>query len=405
MLRKILVQTEIIILVSGLSLNWLMTPIMAAEATQPQIASISEIAKTAAEQHFIHQQVLPADKLIQQGELFQTEYQARWQSIQAEFDCGTAYCKQMQAKVNLDELTQTKSSFFVMGVKWELENNKDNPEEHLDQAVITDKTPKPEPQSRRLPVQSMNASKIPHRDAEVLIPRRETQRPPANVAPVIKGFSGGVVIPGHQQFIQRFAKTAQIVAQEHNLYASVMIAQAVLESSWGTSGLSQAPFYNLFGVKGTFAGKSVAMKTNEDDGQGHLYTISDRFRYYPSYRASLEDYAMVMLQPVFRQAWKSNTTSYEDATAALTGTYATDTNYATKLNQIIVTYDLTQYDQISDRLVQPRPLSQTLNQQDVVKSSQAAAKLPKTSKKVSNIPTIIGWGGLGLSGWWLRRRG
>ncbi len=51
-----------------------------------------------------------------------------------------------------------------------------------------------------------------------------------------------------------------------------------------------------------------------------------------------------MKQGHFAGAWKSNTSSYQDATAALTGVYATDTSYYAKLNHIIETYNLTQYD-------------------------------------------------------------
>ena len=40
-----------------------------------------------------------------------------------------------------------------------------------------------------------------------------------------------------------------------------------------------------------------------------------------------------------------NTSSYADATQALTGTYATDSLYASKLNSIIAYYGLTAYDQ------------------------------------------------------------
>ncbi|HBA1104967.1 TPA: autolysin, partial [Enterococcus faecium] len=43
-------------------------------------------------------------------------------------------------------------------------------------------------------------------------------------------------------------------------------------------------------------------------------------------------------------AWKSNTRSYTEATAWLQGRYATDTSYASKLNNLIATYNLTQYD-------------------------------------------------------------
>lgn len=37
-----------------------------------------------------------------------------------------------------------------------------------------------------------------------------------------------------------------------------MIAQAILESGSGESQLAKEPYYNLFGVKGSFQGNSVS---------------------------------------------------------------------------------------------------------------------------------------------------
>src|SRR5699024_1437365 len=48
---------------------------------------------------------------------------------------------------------------------------------------------------------------------------------------------------------------------------------------------------------------------------------------------------------IYSGAWKSNTSSYKDATSYLTGLYATDTSYADKLNSVIDKYDLTKFDQ------------------------------------------------------------
>ncbi|TYK92997.1 N-acetylmuramidase, partial [Streptococcus pyogenes] len=128
------------------------------------------------------------------------------------------------------------------------------------------------------------------------------------------------------------------------LYASVMIALAILESSNGQSGLSQAPYYNFFGIKGAYYGSSVTMSTWEDDGAGNNYTIDQPFRAYPSIADSLYDYANLLSSNLYAGARKSNTLSYQDATAALTGLYATDTSYNLKLNNIIETYGLTAYD-------------------------------------------------------------
>ncbi|WP_088271770.1 glucosaminidase domain-containing protein [Enterococcus wangshanyuanii] len=49
---------------------------------------------------------------------------------------------------------------------------------------------------------------------------------------------------------------ARKIGQETNLFASVMIAQAILESGSGGSQLSQEPYNNLFGIKGEFEGQS-----------------------------------------------------------------------------------------------------------------------------------------------------
>ncbi|MGM0126161.1 hypothetical protein IGI37_003562 [Enterococcus sp. AZ194] len=151
-------------------------------------------------------------------------------------------------------------------------------------------------------------------------------------------------------FISQIATYAQPVASANDLYASVMIAQAIVESGWGASGLSAAPNYNLFGIKGSYHGQTVYMDTMEYLN-GRWVSKKEPFRKYPSYAESFADNAYV-LRNVSLQAgvyyysgtWKSNTSSYLDATAWLTGRYATDPSYASKLNRIISTYGLTKYD-------------------------------------------------------------
>lgn len=153
-----------------------------------------------------------------------------------------------------------------------------------------------------------------------------------------------------EQFIGAIGETARKLASENDLYASVMLAQAILESNKGQSGLASEPNYNLFGIKGKYKNQSVTLKTKEDDGNGNLTTILDEFRKYPSYEASMQDYANLLRNGVswnnefYHAAFKSNTSSYRDVTSFLTGTYASDSKYEQKLNQLIEQYDLTQYD-------------------------------------------------------------
>ncbi len=156
--------------------------------------------------------------------------------------------------------------------------------------------------------------------------------------------------PSVEEFIGSIAETARQLGAENDLYASVMIAQAILESKHGQSGLSSAPNNNLFGMKGKFQNDSVTLETVEDDGSGNLTTVMAEFRKYPSYEESMKDYVQLLRNGVswnknfYTGVFKSNTTSYADATKFLTGSYATDSTYNEKLNSLIAKYDLQQYD-------------------------------------------------------------
>lgn len=153
-----------------------------------------------------------------------------------------------------------------------------------------------------------------------------------------------------EHFIHEIGEYARELAAENDLYASVMIAQAMLESNQGRSGLASDPYHNLFGIKGKYNNQSVQFETLEDDGEGNMETIVAEFRQYPSFEASLEDYVKLLREGVswdsefYHNAMKSNTDSYKDVTNFLTGTYATDSSYEQKLNNLIEQYALTQYD-------------------------------------------------------------
>ncbi|EMF0249208.1 peptidoglycan DD-metalloendopeptidase family protein [Enterococcus hirae] len=153
-----------------------------------------------------------------------------------------------------------------------------------------------------------------------------------------------------ETFIRKIGESARKIGQENDLYASVMIAQAILESASGQSQLAQAPNYNLFGIKGTYNGKGVSFATQEDLGNGTLYTTQATFRQYENYEDSLNDYAQLLKEGLtgnshfYDGVWKSNAKTYQEATKFLTGRYATDTSYDKKLNGLIETYDLTTYD-------------------------------------------------------------
>lgn len=153
-----------------------------------------------------------------------------------------------------------------------------------------------------------------------------------------------------ESFIEKLGEPARKIGKEKDLYASVMLAQAVLESASGSSSLAKAPNYNLFGIKGTHNGKSVSMATQEDLGNGTMYTTQSGFRVYENYEDCFNDYALLLTEGIsgdsnyYAGALKSSAKTYQEATKFLTGRYATDKQYNKKLNGLIETYNLTQYD-------------------------------------------------------------
>ncbi|MCZ4415374.1 glucosaminidase domain-containing protein [Enterococcus lactis] len=171
---------------------------------------------------------------------------------------------------------------------------------------------------------------------------------------ILDGLDGSFHFSQNQttdQFLKKIADDAQEIGQKEGIYASVMMAQAILESGSGNSLLSSEPNHNLFGIKGSYKGSSVTFNTLEQDSSGQSYQIRAQFRKYPSYKESLEDYAHLIKNGLtgnpdfYKPTWKSETKDYKEATKYLEGRYATDRQYSQKLNAIIEAYDLTKYDE------------------------------------------------------------
>lgn len=148
-------------------------------------------------------------------------------------------------------------------------------------------------------------------------------------------------------FIQKIGKQA-VEAGSPDLFPSVIIAQAILESNWGNSKLSSR-FGNHFGIKADkkWKGPSVEMLTREViDGKSVVITAP--FRVYANPADSIKD-RNIFLRSNKRYA-KAGVfeakTPEEQATAFAVGRYATDPNYAKKLIQLIRQYDLKKYDSL-----------------------------------------------------------
>lgn len=143
-------------------------------------------------------------------------------------------------------------------------------------------------------------------------------------------------------FIKFIAPLAQQGQRETGVLASVTIAQAILESGWGESGLTKAA-NNLFGMKGAYNGATILYPTYEEVN-GQRVPRKCNFKVYPSLLASVQDHAGLFVRNS-RYHNLLGETNYKTACELIQQDgYATASNYATSLIGLIEDYGLAKYD-------------------------------------------------------------
>lgn len=154
-------------------------------------------------------------------------------------------------------------------------------------------------------------------------------------------------------FVSRIWEAVQAQPSLYGLFPSVIIAQAALESGWGTSRLS-AEYNNYFGVKASptqyssawnpQTSPTVNLATEEYDN-GYNPTVAT-WRAYSSPADSLRDRnALLATNPRYSSALKA-TTPQQQVEAMKAGGYATDPDYVSKIMATINSNDLTKYDKL-----------------------------------------------------------
>ncbi|MCI2032973.1 MAG: glycoside hydrolase family 73 protein [Lactobacillus sp.] len=148
-------------------------------------------------------------------------------------------------------------------------------------------------------------------------------------------------------FIKRLAPYAQELHQTYGVFASITLAQAILESDWGQSTLA-SDYHNLFGIKSSDAAHSQVLTTQEYVNDKWV-TIKARFAVYPNDQASMKAHALLFVNgtnwnPAQYQEVLKATTYQAAATALKTDGYATDPDYPSKLVNLIKEWRLDQYD-------------------------------------------------------------
>jgi uncharacterized protein YraI len=159
-----------------------------------------------------------------------------------------------------------------------------------------------------------------------------------------------LVSPTHAQFIAAAVPAAQRGWREFGVPPSVTIAQAILESGWGMSGLASRD-RNYFGIKcfsgkyGTIASGCHTYKTQECDKAGKCFNTSASFRTYSSVTNSFRDHGSFLrsnerYHPAFAYTRDANKFIFYVKKAG----YATDPKYVTKVTGIMAANNLYRYD-------------------------------------------------------------
>lgn len=147
-----------------------------------------------------------------------------------------------------------------------------------------------------------------------------------------------------QDFIKAIGGGAQTSAHQTNVPASFTIAEAALESGWGTSQLATQGF-NLFGVKAdpSWHGDTLTMRTREFL-KGQWVMVPALWRKYPDWLSCMGDHAQFLItNERYKAAFECKTGEAFTKAVAAAG-YATDPDYANKIIAVMRAHQLASLD-------------------------------------------------------------
>jgi flagellum-specific peptidoglycan hydrolase FlgJ len=151
-----------------------------------------------------------------------------------------------------------------------------------------------------------------------------------------------------EQFINSIAEAAVASADQTGVPASVTIAQAILESYWGSSRLAQDA-NNYFGIKAQTRGGSAGSLTLDvwEVIGGRNVVQRQAFRAYNTIAESFVDHGLFFLQNArYASAMAAKDDPRRFAVEINRDGYATDPSYASKLIGLMDRYNLYRYDDV-----------------------------------------------------------
>ena len=148
-----------------------------------------------------------------------------------------------------------------------------------------------------------------------------------------------------ETFIQKVAEKVSKYAPLYGISVhSPIIAQAIIESGWGKSGLA-SKYHNYFGLKcgSSWKGKSVNMTTKEEYKVGTMTNIRDNFRVFDDFDDGIRGYFEFI--NTRRYANLKGVKSPEEYVRRLKADgYATSSKYVDNIMRVIRDNKLTRFD-------------------------------------------------------------
>ena len=161
-----------------------------------------------------------------------------------------------------------------------------------------------------------------------------------------------------EAFIQKVAEKVSKYAPLYGISVhSPIIAQAIIESGWGKSGLA-SKYHNYFGLKcgSSWKGKSVNMTTKEEYKVGTMTNIRDNFRVFEDFDDGIRGYFEFI--NTSRYANLKGVKNPEEYVKRLKADgYATSSKYVDNIMRVIRDNKLTRFDGNGDGDVKKEELT------------------------------------------------
>ena len=148
-----------------------------------------------------------------------------------------------------------------------------------------------------------------------------------------------------EAFIQKVAEKVRKYAPLYGICVhSPIIAQAIIESGWGKSGLA-SKYHNYFGLKcgSSWKGGSVNMATKEEYKPGVVTNIRDNFRTYEDFDAGIRGYFEFINTSRYKNL-KGVKSPEEYVRRLKADGYATSSKYVDNVMRVIRDNKLTRFD-------------------------------------------------------------